>query len=113
MDAAHPAQRMLRAWAGAGTRFSVSAVAWAEFRCGPVTPPMLDAWLQVLGGQIVAMDQAIAERAADLFNLTGRRSRSLPDCLIAATAIAHGAPLATFNPADFEPMVKHGLILRL
>ena len=52
-----------------------------------------------------------AEKAARLFNLTGRRSKSYADCCIAAVAIRLGAPLATSNRDDFTPMVPHGLIL--
>ncbi len=48
--------------------------------------------------------------AARLFNQTGRRSRSLADCMIAAVAIRCGAKLATINAADFLPFTAHGLI---
>ena len=72
---------------------------------------MLDSWTQLLAGKILEIDSTIAERAPDLFNLTGRRSRSLPDCLIAATAMRDGAPLATLNAEDFAPMVRLGLVL--
>jgi hypothetical protein len=47
--------------------------------------------------------------AADLFNKTGRRSRSLADCLIAAVAIRCGAKLATVNTGDFQAFVQYGL----
>ena len=49
--------------------------------------------------------------AARLFNRTGRRSRSLADCMIAAVAIRCGAKLATINAADFQPFTAHGLLL--
>jgi predicted nucleic acid-binding protein len=49
--------------------------------------------------------------AALLFNQTGRRSRSLADCMIAAVAIRCGAKLATINAADFQPFTPHGLVL--
>jgi predicted nucleic acid-binding protein len=52
-----------------------------------------------------------AALAADLFNQTGRRSRSLADCMIAAVAIRCGAKLATINTPDFQPFVRHGLVL--
>jgi predicted nucleic acid-binding protein len=56
----------------------------------------------------IAADAALA---ASLFNQTGRRSRSLADCMIAAVAIRCGAKLATVNSHDFHPLVAHGLIL--
>jgi predicted nucleic acid-binding protein len=49
--------------------------------------------------------------AANLFNQTGRRSRSLANCMIASVSIRCGAKLATVNLADFQPFVAHGLIL--
>jgi predicted nucleic acid-binding protein len=52
-----------------------------------------------------------AELAADLFNQTGRRSRSLADCMIAAVAIRCRADLATINSSDFQPFIQHGLNL--
>ena len=52
-----------------------------------------------------------AEKAAELFNLTGRRSRSYVDCCIAAIAIRAQAPLATSNRHDFTSMAAQGLML--
>mgnify|MGYP002378194906 CR=1 FL=1 len=84
-------------------------MAWAEFLCGPVAPESVRNWDRVLDGAIVPVNRGIAERASVLFNHTGRRSRSLPDCIIAATAILHGARLATLNRRDFEPFRRDGL----
>jgi predicted nucleic acid-binding protein len=94
----------------AGDAVSVSSSAWAEFLCGP-----LDAKGEVLARQIFPQPEAFlavdAALAAKLFNATGRRSRSLADCMIAAVAIRCGAKLATFNATDFEPFISHGLEL--
>jgi predicted nucleic acid-binding protein len=111
IDPQHSAHKRLRTWQTQGKAFAVSAIAWAEFRCGPISPAVLAAWERLLDGNIVPVDRIIAERAADLFNLTGRRSRSLPDCIIAGTAMRAGATLATLNRADFTPMIQYGLAL--
>ena len=108
--ASSPAHSHLRQWAGAGEGLGISAVAWAEYLCGPLDPE----------GEAVAKEMfplpegflaADAVLAADLFNRTGRRSRSLADCMIAAVAIRCGAKLATINTADFQPLIQHGLAL--
>lgn len=111
MAPAHPLRMHLAEWRARGARFEVSAMAWAEFLCGPVSLDAVRAWSGVLGGVILPLDRAAAERAAILFNRTGRRSRSLPDCTIAATAILHRAPLMTLNRRDFEPFEADGLQL--
>jgi predicted nucleic acid-binding protein len=60
---------------------------------------------------VEVLSAADAEMAAQLFNNTGRRSRSLADCMIATVAIRCGARLATINTTDFQPFVQHGLAL--
>ncbi len=88
----------------------VSAVAWAEFLCGPLTPDDKDLALAALDGQrdCTVGDAAVAAR---LFNVSGRRRGSLPDCLIAAAAMQDGARLATANPRDFRRFEASGLTL--
>lgn len=111
LDPNHPMREQLRRWRAQEEPIAVSAMAWAEFRCGPVSSASLLAWGQMLGRAVIPVDRIIAERASSLFNLSGRRSRSLPDCLIAATALERGARLATLNPEDFKPLQAHGLVL--
>ena len=108
--AASVANAKFRAWIDTGKNFGVSSVAWAEFLCGP-----LDDEAKILAQQIFPNPEPLlasdAVLAADLFNRTGRRSRSLADCMIAAVAIRCRAKLATSNTADFQPFVPHGLVL--
>jgi predicted nucleic acid-binding protein len=108
--AGSPAHDTFRAWVSAQDVFSISSIAWAEFLCGP-----LDATAEALVRQILPNPEpflaADAALAANLFNQSGRRSRSLADCMIAAVTIRCGAKLATINAVDFQPFVPQGLIL--
>ena len=100
----------LRQWLQGGEPLGLSVVAWAEFLCGPLTPE--DAvQAETLFPAIDELQPADARKSAELFNGTGRRSRSLADCLIAAVALRCGADVATANRSDFEPFEPHGLRL--
>lgn len=96
-----------------GGRLHASIMAWAEFQCGGPGGlcPEEDAAARAAIDAVLPSTEAEAELAARLFNATGRRSRSLPDCLIAACALQAGAPLATENTTDFQPFLEHGLHL--
>lgn len=105
-----PQERQLLTWLDGPEAVSLSTVAWAEFLCGPVSADVT-AIARTLLGEPVPLGTAGAERAAQLFNETGRRRGSLLDCLIAATAIEAGARLATENARDFERFTAAGLDL--
>jgi predicted nucleic acid-binding protein len=108
--AGSPAHDRFRAWAISGETFGFSSVAWAEFLCGPI-----DAAGEALAKRLFLAPEPFlstdATLAAALFNRTGRRSRSLADCMIAAVAIRLGARLATQNPSDFDVLQPYGLSL--
>jgi predicted nucleic acid-binding protein len=99
-------RRMLRK----GEQIAISAIAWTEFQCGPVSPAAIDVARHLLGDPIPfsADDAGIA---AALFNETGRRRGTLMDCMIAAPAINAGASIATANHADFRRFEQFGLAL--
>lgn len=97
-------------WLSAGETLGISAVAWGEFLCGPLSPAA-ETLARRLFPSAEVFERSDAERAARLFNVTGRRSKSYTDCCIAAVAIRVQAPLATSNRGDFTPMIPHGLIL--
>jgi predicted nucleic acid-binding protein len=99
------------AWLKAGKSVTASAVAWSEFCNGPLSKAQKDAAFTVLNRKVADFTWREAEEAARLFNLTGRRRGSHADCMIAASAILAGAPLATFNAGDFQRLVPFGLVL--
>ena len=90
----------------------ISTVAWMEFLSGPVEPSELEFALSVIDLRIDFTPEH-AEIAARLFNLTGRRRRLSVDCMIAAVAIAEGAPIATANGRDFRRFESEGLTFAL
>ena len=104
------AEAMIVGWLSAPERLAMSAVAWGEFLCGPLSSSAESAARQSVT-TIEALLPIDGERAAQLFNQTGRRSRTFQDCMIAAVTIRCGARLATLNSSDFAPFVQHGLVL--
>lgn len=96
-------------WLESGRPVAVSAMAWAEFSCGPVGGDALATAAQVLGEPLPVSGRH-ADLAARLFNAAGRRRSSLADCLVAAVAIEAESVLATAD-ARFERLVGQGLQL--
>jgi predicted nucleic acid-binding protein len=100
----------LRRWIADAESVGISALAWAEFLCGAVTPRVI-ALADTLLGDPLPFDKAESALSANLFNETGRRRGTLVDCMIAATAIVAGDSVATSNPKDFARFEKLGLVL--
>lgn len=103
--------KAIERWLLAGESLACSTIAWSEFLNGPVTPDQIATAREFLTAGCVDFAEADAERAADLFNRTGRMRRLKYDCLIAATALVAGAELATRNLEDFRTFLPHGLKL--
>lgn len=110
-QAGSPEDADLHRWLVAGEILASSSIAWMEFVSGPVSDPAVESIRQALGDRIVPFTHAEAQLAARLFNAVGRRRALRYDCMIAATAMAAGAELATRNAADFKLFVPHGLVL--
>ena len=98
----------LREWIGANQPLGMSTVAWAEFLCGPVDEAALSVASVVVGRQ-TRFTEEMAVIAARLFNGSGRRRGTMVDCMIAATALAEQAAIATSNPDDFRRFEAFGL----
>lgn len=86
---------------------------WAQLRSwSPRNQAALDAWLS---------DRVLLEGSTDVAKIWGRlsaegkqrgRTHPINDCWIAATCLAEGLPLATFNTKDYANIAEnHGLPL--
>ena len=100
----------LRQWIRQGLVISMSSVGWVEFLCGPVSEEDRQRARKVVGALLPLVEMEAA-KAAELFNAGGRKRGTLPDCLIAATALLAGAALATSNSGDFRRFERAGLKL--
>ncbi len=100
----------LRAWLVERRPLAMSTIAWAEFLCGPLAERD-EARVRRLTHTLVPFGPEEAAEAARLFNHAGRRRGSFADCLVAATALAASASLATADRRDFERFLGAGLRL--
>ena len=98
-------------WLSDGEPLALSAVVWSEFLNGPVSQQQVRQARYLVEGRILPFEVREAEKAAELFNLSGRRRVARFDCFIAATAICAGAALATENRKDFTALTPGGLTL--
>jgi len=105
-----PEAAELVGWFQQGEELIVASPAWYEFLCGPVTGAQIAAITAFLS-RVIPFSELEASKAAELFNLAGRRRALRFDSMIAATAITAGARLATNNLSNFEVFVPHGLNL--
>ncbi|MEJ0001008.1 MAG: PIN domain-containing protein [Verrucomicrobiota bacterium] len=106
-----PVEAALVGWLQRGEKFAASAVAWAEFLNGPVKPAHIQQMKVLIEGRVIPLGRPEAEKASQLFNKTGCKRGSMPDCFIAGTAICAGASLATQNRKHFAPFAAAGLLL--
>lgn len=104
--------RQLDIWLQPGAVVQISAVAWSEYLCGPLQPDKIPV-ARKLVNSVEPFTEDDANLASELFNQTGRRSRSHVDCMIAAHAIRRNATLATLNRHDFRRFEKFHLKLAL
>ena len=89
----------------------VSTIAWAEFLCGPIEAPERELAQQIVAAIATCRSNTRGSPLVSSTSASGRRQRSLSDCLIAAAAIHDGARLATANLADFRRFASAGLKL--
>lgn len=109
-DPTSKAAVMLRSWLEHSEDINTSALAWAEYLCGPLSESEFRAASTILP-QPEPLIGEDAEVASKLFNFCGRRRGSFVDCMIAAIAIRQKAQLVTMNTQDFIPFEPFGLKL--
>jgi predicted nucleic acid-binding protein len=102
--------REMVAWIKAGESLITPMPAWFEFICGPITQEQ-QAAMRAFLSRIIPFAEAEAIEAARLFNAIKRKRSHRLYAMIAGTAIAAKARLATQNRADFKSFVPHGLLL--
>ena len=105
-----PEDARLREWIRANEPLGMSAIAWAEFLCGPVDETVLSLASAVVARRFQFTEE-MATMAARLFNGSGRRRGTMIDCMIAATALVEEATVTTSNPGDFSRFEAFGLAL--
>ena len=103
-----PHDKTLRDWLRSGEKLGMSAIAWAEFLCGPIEKRHLELATVIVSERVPFLEDD-SVLAARLFNESGRRRGTLADCMIAATSLRVKAPLATANPSDFSRFEEAGL----
>ena len=105
-----PEDAKLREWVRTDKPVAMSAIAWAEFLCGPIDESALSLASLVVT-QRSSFTEDMAATAAELFNGSGRRRGTMVDCMIAATAIVEDAAIATGKSSDFKRFEAFGLAL--
>lgn len=104
--------RKVGEWLDNGEPLAIPAIAWYEFLCGPIiTDEEIQLALAVVSENVLPFEQSEAAESARLFNAAGRKRALRVDAMIAGTAVAAGASLATNNRTDFKPFIDHGLAL--
>jgi predicted nucleic acid-binding protein/predicted transcriptional regulator len=102
--------RSLVEWTQSREALITPMPAWFEFLCGPVTQVQV-ATMRAFLHEVVAFGEPQALEAVRLFNAVGRKRTLRVDSMIAGSAVAAGARLATNNRRDFEVFAPHGLQL--
>ena len=99
---------LLADWLADSQGIGISTVSWPEFLCRPLSPDDFHLARRIVEAPL-AFTENHASIAANLFNTTGRRRNSFPNCMIAAAAIVENVDLATSNPEDFTRFAASGL----
>ena len=105
-----PDATRVEAWIASGEILILPTVAWYEFLCGCTDEEEQLALALLTGGLHPFGDKEARISARNFRSLKTARHLRV-DAMIAGTAMAANARLATNNRADFKPFVAHGLKL--
>ena len=105
-----PDAARVEAWISSGEMIIFPAVAWYEFLCGCTDEEERLAHALITGG-VRPFGEDEAAIAARCFRSLKTRRHLRVDAMIAGTAMAASAPLATNNRTDFKPFTAEGLKL--
>ncbi len=82
-----------------------SVITQLELMIGANTPLKKEAMIKIFEAYYgIPLNSEISSKAVQIMYdyVSGQKSISVPDCLIAATALTTGYPLLTYNKKDFE-----------
>lgn len=105
-----PDAARVESWIASGEIIILPAVAWYEFLCGCTDEEEQLAFALLTGGLQPFGDEE-ARISARNFRSVKKPRHLRVDAMIAGTAMAANARLATNNRADFKPFVAQGLKL--
>ncbi len=96
-----PESRQVMKWLEEEVPLVTSTIVWYEFLCGPVRREHIELAWRLLT-DVFPFGGEESQVAANLYKQAGRKRGVKVDAMIAATAIANGAVLATRNTGDFQ-----------
>ncbi len=105
-----PDAARVEAWIFSGEIIILPTIAWYEFLCGSTAEEESLALALLTGGLHPFGDKEARISARNFRSLKTPRHLRV-DAMIAGTAMAADARLATNNRADFKPFLAHGLKL--
>jgi len=88
-------------------RTAYSVVTYLELLVGANTTAKKETIIKIFDSYYeIPLNQAISFKAIEIMHkyISGHQTITIPDCLIAATAIITGFPLFTYNKKDFDFM---------
>ncbi len=93
----------------------ISVITWMEVMAGCEADALATTRAYLASFKLVALESAVAERAAQMRREKGAKKMRLPDAIILASAIENSLILVTRNSKDFDaklPIVRIPYVLK-